>query len=87
MVIKRVAPVSKTFHPLKTLFTPLFTGGARVAQSIEHLPSAQAMISGSWDRALRGVPCLADSLLLPLPLPPVPLLVLVLSLRAKKIVF
>ena len=38
VVIKTVAPVSKTFHPLKTLFTPLFTGGTRVAQSNEHLP-------------------------------------------------
>ena len=25
------------------------TGGTRVAQSVKHLPSAQVIISGSWD--------------------------------------
>ena len=35
--------------------------GAWVAQSIKHLPSAQVMISGSWDRALHWAPCSAES--------------------------
>ena len=48
-----------------------------VAQSVKCLPSAQVMISGSWDQALHQAPCSAGSLLLLLPLP---LLVLSLSL-------
>jgi len=44
---------------------------------VEHLPSAQVTISGSWDRAPHRAPCSAESLLLPLPLP---LLVFPLSL-------
>ena len=43
--------------------------GAWVAQSIKHLPSAQVMIPGSWDRALHQAPCSVGGLLLPLPLP------------------
>ena len=31
--------------------------GAWVAQSVERLPSAQVMISGSWDRVLHWAPC------------------------------
>ena len=41
-----------------------------VAQSVKHLPSAQVMISGSWDGALGQAPCSVGSLLLPPPLPP-----------------
>jgi len=43
--------------------------GAWVAQMVKRLPSAQGMISRSWDRAPHRTPCLAGSLLLPLPLP------------------
>ena len=43
--------------------------GAWVAQWVKPLPSAQVMISGSWDRALHLVLCLAGSLLPPLSLP------------------
>ena len=43
-------------------------GGTWVVQLVKHLPSAQVLISGSWDR----VPCLTPgsvgNLLLPLPL-------------------
>lgn len=44
--------------------------GTWVTQSIRHLPSAQFMISGSWDRAPCRAPCLeaVGSLLLLLPL-------------------
>ncbi|XP_045664595.1 ubiquitin-conjugating enzyme E2 variant 3 isoform X4 [Ursus americanus] len=48
--------------------------GTWVAQSVKRLPSAQAMISGSWDQALHWAPCSGWSLLLPIPLP-LPLLV------------
>ena len=46
--------------------------GTWVAQVVKHLPSAQVMILGSWDRAPHHAPCSAGSLLstLPLPLPP-----------------
>jgi len=37
---------------------------------VKHLPWAQVMIPGSRDQALRGAPCSAGNLLLPLPLPP-----------------
>jgi len=40
-----------------------YRGGVWVAQWVEHLPSAQVMIPGSW------APCSAGSLLLSLPLP------------------
>ena len=43
--------------------------GTWVAQEVKHLPSAQVMISGSWDGALHQAPCSAGTLLLPLPLP------------------
>uniref|UniRef100_A0A452U7X2 Acyl-CoA-binding protein n=1 Tax=Ursus maritimus TaxID=29073 RepID=A0A452U7X2_URSMA len=43
--------------------------GAWVAQMVGHLPSAQVMISGSWNGALCRAPCSAESLLLPLPTP------------------
>ena len=39
-----------------------------MAQSVEQLPSAQIMSSGSWDGAPRQTPCSVGSLLLPLPL-------------------
>ena len=44
-------------------------GGTWVAQWVKPLPSAQVMISGSWDRALRRALCSAGSLLPPLSLP------------------
>ena len=37
-----------------------------MAQMIKHLPLAQVMVLGSWNRALRWAPCLAGRLLLPL---------------------
>jgi len=43
--------------------------GAWVARSVKHLPSAQVMISGSWDGARHQASCSAGSLLLSLPLP------------------
>ena len=49
------------------LKTSAFPWDAWVTQSVKHLPLAQVMIPGSWDRALHGAPCLAGSLLLPLP--------------------
>ena len=42
--------------------------GAWVAQSVKHLPSAQIMISGSWDQVLYQAPYSMESLLLSLPL-------------------
>ena len=33
------------------------TWGAWVAQSVEHLPSAQVVIPGSWDQVPHWVPC------------------------------
>ena len=53
--------------------------GARVAQSVKRLPSAQVVTPGSWDRFPHGAPCSVGSLLLSLPLPTAPLLVLSLS--------
>ena len=55
---------------------------AWVAQSIKHLPSAQGVIPGYWDRAPHRAPCSAG-LLLPLPLPAAPPAVLSLSLSNK----
>ena len=46
--------------------------GTCVAQPVKHLPSAQVMIPGSWDRAPHWAPCSAGSLLLSLPLPAAP---------------
>ena len=43
--------------------------GIWVTQSVKHLPSAQIMIPGSWDRGLGWAPCSAMSQLFPLPLP------------------
>ena len=40
---------------------------AWVAQLVKHLPSAQAMIPGSWNQVLHRAPCSVGSLLL---LPP-----------------
>ena len=40
---------------------------AWVAQSIKHLPLAQVMTPGSWDRVPHWAPCSVGSLLLPLP--------------------
>ena len=53
--------------------------GAWVAQSVKHLPSAQGMISVSWDEGLCRAPCTGVSLLLPL-IVSLPLLVLSFSL-------
>ena len=41
--------------------------GIWVAQWVKPLPSAQAMIAGSWDRAPHQALCSVGSLLLPLP--------------------
>ena len=41
--------------------------GAWVAQSVKCLPSAQVMISGSWDRAPHQVPPLGACFFLPTP--------------------
>ena len=41
------------------------TMGCLDGSVVEHLPSAQGVISGSWDQVLHGLP--AWSLLLPLP--------------------
>ena len=43
-----------------------------MAQSVQHLPSAQVMTSGSWDRVLGYAPCSAGRLLFLLPLPAAP---------------
>ena len=40
-----------------------------VAQSVEHLPWAQVLIQGPWDRILCRASCFLGSLLIPLPLP------------------
>ena len=56
--------------------------GAWVTQSVKHLPSAQVMIPGSWDRAPHQAPCSAGRLLLPLSLL-LPLLVLSLYIISK----
>ena len=47
----------------------MFMWDAWVAQLVKQLPSAQVMISASWDRVPHWAPCSAGSLLLPLPLP------------------
>ena len=57
--------MQKTNNPIK--IGPKW--GTCVAQPVKHLPSAQVMIPGSWDRAPHWAPCSVGSLLLPLPLP------------------
>ena len=47
---------------------------AWVSQLVKHLPSAQVMISGSWDQTLHWAPYSVGSLLLSLPLPLPPLM-------------
>ena len=47
--------------------------GAWVAQLVKHLPTAQVMISGSWDPVPGQAFCSAGTLLLPLPLLSLPL--------------
>ena len=44
-----------------------------MAQLVKHLPLAQVMIPGSYNRALCWAPCSLESLLLPFPLPAAPL--------------
>lgn len=44
----------------------LFSSGNWVAQFIKHVPSAQVLISGSWDRTIYRAPCSTGSLYLPL---------------------
>ena len=44
--------------------------GAWGAQSVKHLPAAQAVISGTWDRAPNQALCSVGSLLLSLPAAP-----------------
>ena len=51
-----------------------------MAQSVERLPSAQVLIPGSWDGALRLTPLTLPALL-PLPLPVLLVLSISLSLR------
>ena len=54
--------------------------GTCVAQLVKHLPLAQVMIHGSWNRVPHQAPCSVESLLLPFSVPlPLPLLMLVLS--------
>ena len=55
--------------PTITFFYKTTVQGRLVAQLVEHLPWAQVVILGSWDRVLRRAPCSAWSLLLPLLLP------------------
>ena len=47
------------------LFKQFFFSGAWVAQWVKPLPSAQVMISGSWDRVRHRALCSAGSLLPP----------------------
>ena len=42
--------------------------GAWVAQLVNHLPAAQVIIPGFWDRVPHRAPCSVESLLYPLPL-------------------
>ena len=58
--------------------------GAWVAQWVKPLPSAQVMISGSWDRVPHRAPCSAGSLLPPLLSLPASLPTCDLSLSNKK---
>ena len=53
-----------------------------MAQMVKHLPLAQVIIPGSWDRALRQALWSVGNLLLPLPTPP-PTSTLSLSLSNK----
>ena len=55
-----------SFHFLNCKLRYMPEEGAWVAQLIKHLPSAQVMISESWDRAPRWASCSGGSLLLPL---------------------
>ena len=61
-------PLGKPSRPGVFFVWNFSTRDAWVAQSVKCLPSAQVMISGSWDRAPCWAPCSARSLLLPLPL-------------------
>jgi len=56
-------------------------GGASVAQSVKHLPSAQVMILESQDQVPHRAPHSAESLLLSLTLPFSCFLSLMLSLK------
>ena len=60
-------------------------GGTWLAQLVKHLPSAQVMIPGFWDRVLHQAPCLAGSLLLPFPLLLLIANACTLSIKLKKI--
>ena len=57
-------------------------GGTWVAQWVKSLPSAQVMISGSWDRAPNQDLCSVGSLL-PALSPCLPLCLLVISFPVK----
>ena len=63
--------LSESACPSPTASPPAYalSWDAWVAQSVKHLPSAQVMLPGSWDRTPHWAPCSAGSLLLPLPQP------------------
>ena len=66
------------------VFCKKWLRGTWVAQLVKHLPSAQVMISRSWDPAPHWALCSAGSLLLPLLLLhalSLPLLMLLISLK------
>ena len=68
-----VCPLSICTSHLSTSFAKphyfkKMSKGTWVAQLVKLLPSAEVMISGSWDQAPGWAPCSAGSLCLPLPL-------------------
>ena len=66
--------LAEVFLPCPTSRKLLFRGtwGGGGAPSMKHLPSAQIMIPGSWDRVPNWAPCSAGSLLHPLSAAPPP---------------